>query len=59
MIMQIFTQYSHARRKVRKILNLLRDTFHYAKLFLQQEAYVTCHFCRGSYTYPNGIKFVQ
>ena len=59
MIMQIFTQYSYAWRNVRKILNLLFDTFHYAKLFLLKSAYVTCRFCRGSDTYPNGMKFVQ
>ena len=59
MIMQIFTQYSYAWRNVRKILNLLFDTFHYAKLFWLELAYVTCHFCRGSCTYPNGMKFMQ
>ena len=44
MIMQIFTQCSYARMKVRKILNLLFDTFHYAKLFLLKSAYVACYF---------------
>ena len=59
MIMQIFTQCSYARMKVRKILNLLFDTFHLAKLFLLKEDCATGHFCRGYYTYPNGMKFVQ
>ena len=59
MIMQIFTQYTYAWRNVEKILNLLFDTFHHAKLFLLKSAYVTCHFCRGSCTYLNDIKFVQ
>ena len=49
--MQIFTQYSYAWRNVLKILNLLFDTFHCAKLFLLKSAYVksayvTCHFCK-------------
>ena len=59
MIIEIFAQYSYAWSNVRKILNLLFDTFHYAKLFLLKSAYVTCHFGRGSCTYPNDMKFVQ
>ena len=59
MIMQIFTPYYYAWRNVIKILNLLFDTFYYAKLFFAKISLCNLSFFIGNCTYPNGMKFVQ
>jgi hypothetical protein len=44
--------------EMKKIINLLFDTFYSTKYFYAHLYAIGCHFCVGSFTYPNPMKIL-
>ena len=57
--MNIFPGLCYVGKKLRKLGNLLFDTFHCVKYFPLFKRLVACYFCVDCYTCPNDLKFCQ
>jgi hypothetical protein len=50
--------YSHVSKDLRKIWNLLFDTFQYGLSFMPKSAFLSIIFSVGKYTYSNAMKIL-